>query len=149
MAKPLMVGKIEGLKELDRALKQLPKATAKRVLRAALKKAGQPIAADAASRAPRLTGRLAESVTVKTTLTKGQRRKSRKEKGAVVMFIGATRPTAHLIEFGTQKMAARPFLRPAWDSGKMQVLATMKKELWKAIQKAAKRLAKKQAKGVT
>lgn len=143
-------GHIEGLKELDRALKKLPLAVQKRVLRATLKKAGRPIAADAAVRAPRDRGDLAESITVKTELSRSQRRKMRKSKGEVVMFIGAARPKgahAHLVEFGTEKMAAQPFLRTAWDAGKAAALETIKTDLWKAISRAAKRLARRAAKG--
>lgn len=143
MGRRYIGAKIEGLKELDRALKQLPLAVQKRVLRATLQKAGQPIVEDAQGRAPRLTGELAERITIKATLSRRQRRRMRKEKGAVVMFVGSTDPKAHLLEFGTEKMAARPFLRPSWDAGKAQVLATIRTELWTAIQKAARRLAKK------
>lgn len=55
---------IEGLAELDRALAELPKATARNTLKRVLVKAGQPIA-DAASRnAPVRTGELRESIVV-------------------------------------------------------------------------------------
>jgi len=144
MARSLIQFQIQGLKELERALRELPKATAKSAVRRALKRAGQPVADDASGRAPRDKGRLAESIVVKTTLTKRQRR--RREKNAIEMFIGSTDRKAHLLEFGTEKMGAQPFLRPAWDAGKMQVLASIKTFVWEAIQKAAKRLARKAAK---
>jgi len=48
---------------------------------------------------------------------------------------------AHLIEFGTVKMAARPFIRPAFDQTKGEALKVMGKELGKGVEKAARKLA--------
>ncbi len=140
--------KVFGLKELERALEGLPKATAKATLRVALKKAAQPVADAAASMAPVRTGRLSESISVRTQLSKRQRR-GRKERGAVVLHIGAETPRAphaHLVEFGTRFMPARPFLRPAWDGKKDGVLASIKTNLWSQIEKTRRRLAKRAAK---
>ena len=50
---------------------------------------------------------------------------------------------AQFLEFGTSKFAARPFLRPAWDATKDQVLADFSGLLWKAIDRRAKRVTKK------
>ena len=65
--------KIEGLAELDEALTELPKATARNVLLRTLKAEGQRIADAGARNAPRLTGALAESYTVGTKLSRRQR----------------------------------------------------------------------------
>lgn len=136
---------VTGLKELDAALEDMKKSVAKRHLVNALKKAAEPTRAAAESGAPRLTGRLAESIVVQTKLSKRQR-KRRAKQGLAEVFIGASFPKgahAHLIEFGTSKMPARPFLRPAWDGNKGAALETMKTELWGSIERAAKRAAKK------
>lgn len=53
-----------GLKELDKALAELPKATARNTLKRVLVKAGQPIADRARQNAPRDTGELQESIVV-------------------------------------------------------------------------------------
>src|SRR5688572_23085667 len=66
--------KLEGFRELDRALGQLPKATAKNVLRRVLKKAAQPVDDDASAAAPVNTGKLQVSVITGTQLTRSQRR---------------------------------------------------------------------------
>lgn len=58
--------KVEGLRELDAALGELSKATAKSVLLRVLKKAGQPIADAAKNLARRDTGELRESIQVST-----------------------------------------------------------------------------------
>lgn len=137
---------IAGAKELDRALAQLPNATSKSVLRRALKNAGKPTATLAERTAPLgPTGNLRDSVSVELKLTQSQQRR-RAKAGDVEMFIGATAPPgyhAHLIEFGTSKMSARPFLRPAWDSTKQKVLDEIESEIWKSLSKAARTLAKK------
>ena len=145
MARDALSFDLLGSKELDNALKKLPSAMSKSVLRAALKKAGQPVVNDAKSKAPRDRGDLAESIEIRPILSRRQRRR-RAKKGDIEMFIGATFPRgahAHLVEFGTSSMPARPFLRPAWDSHKRGVSRAIGRELWKALARAAKTLAKK------
>jgi HK97 gp10 family phage protein len=137
-----------GFKELENALLELPKAVAKGVLRTALKNAGEPVVSDAQRNVPVLTGELLGSIDIRSTLSKRQRR-GRAKAGDVEMFIGPSWPKGahgHLVEFGTSKMAARPFLRPAWDANKERVLASIGRELWTAIEKAARRLARNVAK---
>ena len=43
-------------------------------------------------------------------------------------------------------MPAQPFLRPAWEQHKDQILEDFSKALWIQIEKSAKRLARRQAK---
>ncbi len=140
--------KVSGLREIEAALKNLPKATAKNVVRRVLKTRAKPIA-DAAQRlAPIDDGDLQKSITVGTKLSKAQRSKHRKRTpGTVEMFVGAgPNPQAHLQEFGTKDHPPQPFMRPAWDGGKEALLAGIKDDLWAEIQKASARLAKKAAK---
>lgn len=151
MATPIRHGELvfkwHGLKELDNALKQLPSAFHKQVLNAALRKAGKPVVDHVRSSGdtPRRSGFLAASVKVGTSLSRRQKRSRIKEAQAEV-FIGPTYPYGahgHLLEFGTVKMKARPFMRPAWDATKHQVLKIFAEELKKAISRKAKSLAKK------
>lgn len=157
MARPLVRMRLHGAKELEAALRNLPKRVGKAAVRRALVKAGTPVAQDAASRVSAVKPALEPAVAVKTTLSRRQRRGRRKIPGAVEAFIGVTaagRGVAHLIEFGTGprhhksgkstgQMPARPFMRPAWESGKHKVLDDFARLLWVEIEKAAKRLAKK------
>ena len=46
------------------------------------------------------------------------------------------------VEFGTSKMSAKPFLRPAFDTNVNSVAEEMKSDLAKAIDRAAAKLAK-------
>jgi HK97 gp10 family phage protein len=136
--------RVEGLRELERALAELPKATGKRVAREVLKEAAQPIADAGQANAPLLTGGLKESYGVGTKLTRRQR-KLHKKQSPVEVFAGPNNPAAVQTEFGNQHQAAEPHLRPAWDGNKTKALDIIKTRLWDKISAAAARLARKQA----
>ena len=74
------------------------------------------------------------------------------------MYVGSSHPLSHLFEFGTAERYTKsgayrgyippmPFMRQAWDSKKKIALDRIGEELWKALEKAAKLLSKKAAKG--
>lgn len=153
--------KLTGARELEAALRELPKRIGKAAIKRALMKAAAPIEQDAKARAAGTKPALGErGVSVSTKLSRRQKRGRRVDKNTVEVFIGAhsaRRGLAHLIEFGTGprrhksgkstgSMPARPFMRPAWESGKRQALNTIGAELWTEVEKAAKRLAKRRAK---
>lgn len=142
--------KIEGLKELDAALAELPKATAKNVLRRVGRKALEPMVAAARDGAPVKSGALRKSMKVASRLSKRQaslhRKMFKSDKASVELFAGASNlPHAHLLEFGTVNIAPRPFMRPAWDGNHRGMLESIKTDLAIEIEKAAKRLARKAA----
>ena len=147
--------KIEGLRELEVALAELPKATGKNVLRRVLRKRAQPIADVARSMAPDdpATGGndLRSSIGVGTRLSPRQRALHRKavkdDRAFAEMFVGAgPLPHSHMQEFGTVHHGPQPFMRPAWDGGKAATLDGIADDLWSEIDKSARRLAKKRAK---
>lgn len=140
--------RVEGLDDLQYALRELPDATAKNVLRRVARKVLQPIADAAAAKAPVRSGALVGSIIVSPRLSRRQRSKFQPvDPNDVVMFVGpGALPQSHHMEFGTVEVTPRPYLRPAWGAGKQQVLESIKEELWTEIEKAAKRLAKKAAK---
>lgn len=128
----------EGWKELDRNLQRLKTSTARAQLRKALRNSAKPLAAHASNMAPEgATGRLKSSIIVSGVLTKRQKaaHKPQKDPTAVELFIGSTDPKAHLLEFGTHKMNAQPFMRPAWESGKEELLKRLGVELWNLLKK--------------
>lgn len=171
--------RVEGLRELDRALGELPKATGRAVLTRTLKKAGAPIRDAAQAKAPTDTGALRESIVVSTLKPKGHSAKktafaaamgagaSRREAGAAARsakaganesfaeaFVGPleqrTKKAAIktiVQEFGSVDQPGTPYMRPAWDANKNLALDIIKNDLGDEIIKAAKRLAKKAAKG--
>lgn len=149
--------RVEGLKELNRALGELPKATGRNVLRRVAVAALQPMADDAQARANaadmRHTGKLAESIEVSTQLAGYARRISRRgsSKSEVEAHMGPAGrgakapPQGRLQEFGTQHHGPQPFMRPAWDAHKGRLMGTVAKDLAVEIKKAAERQARKMA----
>lgn len=160
MAQSTFRVRLDGAKELQNALRELPKRVGKAAVKRALLKAGKPIAQQAKALAPIGTGRLKRTIRISTTLSRRQRRTRAKGADATetTVYIGAGPSRhAHLVEFGsgerttgtgksTGAMPAHPFLRPAWDAGKGRALADFGRLLWIEIEKAAKRLARKVAK---
>lgn len=53
-----------------------------------------------------------------------------------------THKTASLLEYGSSKQPAEPWLRPAFEAQKQQALETVETELHKAIERITRRLAK-------
>jgi len=163
---------VTGLDDINEVLSSLPNRIGKQVLAATLKQAAKPTleAAQANAAAFQKTGRFARSFTIKTTLSRRQKRLLRgSEKSQAVMYVGSTDRKAHLIEFGTgphpiaaefkEALAgkegvygttvfhpgtpARPVLRPAWEATKEQVLKRFGELIWRQIEKAKARMAKK------
>lgn len=137
--------KIEGLKDLQDALAEFPKATGKAVLRRALLKAGEPIKGSAAARAPRLRGKLQMSIGSGTKLSRRQKRMHQPE-STVEVFVGAGALVQAITqEFGTVDHPPQAFMRPAWDENKTLAMSSIKQELTDEIMKTAKRRAQKAA----
>lgn len=152
--------KIEGAGDIERALADMARGTAKGVMRRAMKKSLKPVA-DLASGVSPFT------VAVTSKLTARQRKEARGDTGRskVVLYVGPVQPNgedaphAHLYEFGTGPrvqsttgrstgaMPARPFLRPAWDVGTTVMLATLRREVWNEIEKSLERARRKAARG--
>lgn len=140
--------RIEGLRELDAALEELPRATSRNVLLRTLKEQGQPIRDDGERNAPELTGGLKQSYAVATKLSRRQKSQSKKE-SMVEVYIGPA-PSAKSIqtEFGNAHQAAHPHLRPAFDGNVQRVQNGIKDELKSQIDKATERLARKAARAL-
>lgn len=137
--------RIQGLKELEKALRTLPRATGKNVLKRALMKAAKPIEVAAEAAAPRLSGQLKKSIIIGTKLTRSQKSKHPKQ-SAVEVFVGAGGlPQAHMEEFGGPNNSPAPYMRPAFDTKKQAAANMIKTELATELEKTRKRLAKKTA----
>lgn len=137
--------RVEGLKDCERALRDLPKATARNVVRRVLKAAAQPIADMGRSLAPTDEGHLKASYGVGTKLTRRQRRAHRKQ-SPIEVFVGpGGDPAAIATEFGNEHQAAQPHLRPAWDANKAGALKSITADLVHEIGKATARAQRKAA----
>lgn len=145
---------VEGLREIDAAMDDLTKASAKGVLRRSGIKALEPMAEVARGLAPDnpATGApdLGSSIAVGTKLSKRQaglhRKMFRDDKASAEVFMGpGPDPAAWNQEFGNVNHGPQPFMRPAWDGGKDRLLKDLQKLLWAEIDKAAARAARKAA----
>lgn len=140
---------IEGLSDLQAALRELPDATAKSVLRRVGREALRPVADRARANAREDTGALKASIGVSTKLTRRQRRaNAKRDRDDVEIYAGAGGLTQAITEeFGTEDHAPHPFLRPAWDAEKQGVVDGLAKALGAEITKSAARIARKKAGG--
>jgi HK97 gp10 family phage protein len=164
---------LKGFRELEKALVELPRATSRNVLRRALKGSAEPIAEAAREKAPydekREAGEhLRDSIKIESNIRNmtglsdygrvlrsggsqreavGALRSARRGGGSegtrVTVRIGPTAPHAHLLEFGTVKMAPHPYMRPAWDQEGGHALETIKQNVTVEIVKAAARIKRK------
>lgn len=137
--------KVEGLKELDQALGQLPFSTAKNVLRRVGRAALEPMDEAWREKAPEFTGELAESGSVGSGISRRQRRQHVRASTVEVFAGPGPNPQAVQQEFGNSIHPPQPFMRPAWDETKDQALEIVKTELGAEIQKAVDRAARKAA----
>lgn len=153
---------MEGVEDMETALRKLGQdRLIRRTMRRGLLKVTRPAAETAKRLAPKTgTGKMAAKIRASTTLSRRQRRGGhyRFDPNVAYVWLGAgPRGPGVLTEFGTgprytKKGAfrgaapAQPFLRPAWEQHKHQILKDLGPELWKEINKSAKRLARRQAK---
>jgi HK97 gp10 family phage protein len=139
---------MSGWKEMDRALGELPKATARNTIQRELRKAAAPVRDEMEARAPRLTGTLKGSILIGTRLTRTQARDARRDgKAFAEIHVGTADPAAVTQEFGTFRHPPQPFGVPAWEATKHKALQIFGEGLWSGIEKSAARYAKKLAKG--
>jgi HK97 gp10 family phage protein len=144
---------LSGGLDLEKALMDLKTTVAKGVTTRALKKAAQPVADAAERHVPVRTGALKESIEVSTRLARREKRfSSRKAPDEVRVHVGASYKLgrrgrhSHLVEFGTVNQAAEPYMRPAWEETKDQLLAdlaqSMRVEFDKAVARAQRKAAR-------
>lgn len=159
---------LEGFSELDEALGELPRATARNILYKALFLAAEPIDDAWRAEAPFLTGHLKDSGGVTkagaadfnkaysatlsaggdqaSAVAAGREAQSSSDRAFAEIVVGPGRnPQAIMQEFGTHDNHAQPFLTPAWEGNKTKALDTIKEFLTIEIAKAAARMARKAA----
>lgn len=149
--------KVEGFREMERALAQLKRGTAKAAVRRAIKTTLQPVK-QAAEASP-------FTIAITSRLTARQKAQARGDQGRSVLSLyvgpvdeeGKGAPHAHLQEFGTApryhrksgkyvgSVMADPFMRPAWDARKGVMLEELGKNIWLEIEKSLARATRKAA----
>lgn len=120
----------EGGEDLARALSSLPSRVSKGIMKEALTDGAEPMRKRMAALAPRRPPApdIADNIVVGTA-----RGSDAKEGGVAVgpakglFFYGV------FLEFGTVKMSAQPFMRPAFDSDALTGLTIIGQRLWQAL----------------
>lgn len=122
---------VHGEKELMRKLTQLSTAMATGILEKAVLDGAEVYEEGMRRRVPTRTGRLKKSITKETT---------KKSPVMVTVDVGPGKGGFYglFLEFGTRKMAARPFMRPAFDEDKEEVVAVVSAKLKASIMAAIK-----------
>lgn len=130
-----MQSKIEGQKALTRSIQRLSKGLDPDKVEPILFKGADKVTQLARANAPMgSTGALKQAlVTKKLERTGDQPAPSLSGVDQKVAFY------ARFVEYGTAKMPARPFFRPAWDSKFQETRKFIRNELKKLIMKAAKK----------
>lgn len=137
---------IKGLSELLKAMKELPKAIEQKCLKVAVMTGANVIKRAAADLVVRRTGLVAKAIRIGFN-----RKESTPGKAVYHVFIsqkvkdklkGKTRDAFYwrFLEFGTVKMAAKPFMRPAFDSTNREAAEVIKGKLKERIEIEAARL---------
>ena len=153
---------VQGLDQLAKALRELPQRVARNGLRAAVYAGAKVIRDEAKLQAPVATGDLgadqpprgtlkrsvimkqipelsgAQKQTFFVTVRHGKKYRKQGKKGNLSQDAWYWR----FVEFGTVKMSARPFLRPAFDMKKHEAVTAIKTRLAQRIEQAAQELKK-------
>ena len=155
--------KFEGFGDIEKNLAKLAKLTQQRaVIRKAIDNSSKHIVTDARSRVR--SQAVAQTIKSGGKLNKAQGKldkQQRESKTEITRFIGSNHPLSHIIEFGTAPRlnsgkfkgtqhpgtSPQPFMRPAWENGKVKALNNLSGELRTLINKAVIRQARKNAKG--
>lgn len=138
--------KVEGLRELERAMDELTTATARGQGRKALAAGGEVLARRMRDLAPRDTGNLIENIDEGGQLTRRQKSMHRKF-ADIERYVGASDPAAVQTEFGNENQPPQPWARPAWDQTQDRVLKTIADTLMVGVDKAVQRARRKAMKG--
>lgn len=144
--------KVEGLRELERALLELPRTTAKGVMRRVGIKALTPMRDEARALAPDDPATsppydLKSSIEIGSKRQKGRSRE-REGPSEVVLYMGPTKfgyPQAMIQEAGSFKQPAQPYMRPAFDAKAHEAIDIIAKEGWSEIEKTNRRRAARAA----
>lgn len=156
--------KILGLEQLKKALNQLPVEIQQKALRSAVSASAKVVVDSAITKAPAgETGNLKKAIyryrsrsgsgtgreTYLVGVRKGKKAYADTARNRRLNRVGKKYTVQgeayywRFLEFGTVKMQAKPFMRPAFEGSKSRILDVMKERLGKAIQDQAKKLAKK------
>lgn len=138
---------VQGLKELQVAMRDLPRKLQRSTIQKALRAAALPMRDDARSRVPVNTGAVRRQIVVqRSRLFTGKNgifgvvlrvraiNKRMRAKGVADPFYWK------FLEFGTSKMPAQPFMRPAFEGNKQRALDVLTSSIRTGIEAIVKEL---------
>jgi len=135
--------KVEGLRDVERALLGMKTATAKGVVRRVLLARAKMFADDMRPRVDVDKGALRDSIGVGTKLTRRQSKLNRKG-SPLEVYAGAGGLTQAITEeFGTVNQTPDPSARPAWDATQRPMLNGLVDDFKAEIAKTAARVRKR------
>lgn len=123
----MATAKIEGLERLRRKIAALPEA-AKQEIKAALDESADELMAMQQRLVPVDEGDLRKSI---------EKADGRHELQVLVRVGGPRAHHARFVEFGTQKMSARPFFFPSYRASRKRIKSRVNRATRKAAQKVA------------
>jgi len=129
---------ITGDKEVDAELKKVEPKLAKKALRKAARKGAKIVQARMKQLAPVRTGKLRKAIKVRA------QKRSRTQLGARVISDSIIRDGEKTYygmawEYGTKKITARPFIRPAAEASRQEVTDIFRKEVAAQIKEMQKK----------
>lgn len=151
---------VQGLRELQDSLKKLPDNIARNVLRGAVGAGASVIRKEAQAKAPVYTGEVSKGHPPPGTLKRAIVQKQIRELSSLfkqVFYVTVRRGKKYTkqgkgsnlsqdafyaawVEWGTSKMPARPFMRPAFEAKKEAAVQAIKEYLTKRIPEEAAKL---------
>jgi HK97 gp10 family phage protein len=149
----MITAKFDGLKEIEKRLKELPEKIQGKVLRTATMAGGRLIAKEIKRRVPTATGNLKRSIRTVNLRNKG--RKSRAEVAVGVQRIVKPRKSRknpnrqqrytdvfywRFLEFGTKHIPAKSFIRSSFEDKKRDAVEEIRSRLKKRIAIEVKKL---------
>lgn len=129
---------IKGIEQVQKMLKLLPERVQRKAMKQGVAAGARKVLSEARKLVPVKTGRLKKSLR-----TRYIKKASRGPFGRIVYKVEAARPEgshAHLVEFGTSRAAAKPFLRPAFEIAKEPAANAIMDKIAKVMLKEARKL---------
>lgn len=144
---------IDGLKELDAKLRriadQFEDKAATGITKNALRKAARVVRDDAKRLVPVDQGNVRDNIVVVTENAKNRPSDAPGDGPSALVTVrkfaksdGTPLYYARFLEFGTEKMSKKPFLRPAFDENKQSLPGIIRKSLADGIDKFVRKLPK-------
>ena len=138
---------IEGLDDLKKAFDLLPKRVAVRAASKAVREGAKIIQKAARAKVPVDTGNLKRSITIKVLNKKREAMEVAALIGPGTGYFSKSKKTrvgdgfyGFFVEYGTKKMKAQPFMRPAYDENTVAAQQAIVNVIGEAIETEAQKL---------